>query len=203
MVIVIGLIMVGSVSLIYNAFSISLREHRQFGLLSSVGATKKQLKKALNYEARSVCILGIPLGILSGLLGIGITLRFIPLMARWYPWRGWGRDFSKISWAAVLAAVLIAWITVKLSRLDPGQKVKADLPHGSDVTFQPGYKIRNTKAGSRGLAGRLFGLEGCWRRKIIAGTGKNTVTHRSFSDPEHCPFRDGGILCPVSDCGGG
>ena len=40
MVIVIGLIMVGSVSLIYNAFSISLRARRQFGLLSSVGATK-------------------------------------------------------------------------------------------------------------------------------------------------------------------
>ena len=130
MVIVIGLIMVGSVSLIYNAFSISLRERtRQFGLLSSVGATKKQLKKALNYEARSVCILGIPLGILSGLLGIGITLRFIgPLMARWIHGEDGGEISLKISWAAVLAAVLIAWITVKLSVWIPARRLKQISP---------------------------------------------------------------------------
>ena len=90
-----------------------------------MGATKKQLKKALNYEARSVCILGIPLGILSGLLGIGITLRFIgPLMARWIHGEDGGEISLKISWAAVLAAVLIAWITVKLSVWIPARRLK-------------------------------------------------------------------------------
>lgn len=161
MVIVIGLIMVGSVSLIYNAFSISLRERtRQFGLLSSVGATKKQLKKALNYEARSVCILGIPLGILSGLLGIGITLRFIgPLMARWIHGEDGGEISLKISWAAVLAAVLIAWITVKLSVWIPARRLKQISPMEA-IRSSRDIKIRNTKVGSGGLAGKLFGLEG-------------------------------------------
>ena len=43
-----AVIMVGSVSLIYNSFSISLRERTaQFGLLASVGATRKQLRKSL------------------------------------------------------------------------------------------------------------------------------------------------------------
>ena len=50
--IVIGLIMFGSVSLIYNAFSISVSERtKQFGLLSSIGATKKQLRKMVLFEA--------------------------------------------------------------------------------------------------------------------------------------------------------
>lgn len=44
--IVIVLIMFGSVSLIYNAFSISVSERtKQFGLLSSIGATKRQLRQ--------------------------------------------------------------------------------------------------------------------------------------------------------------
>ena len=40
--VLIGLIMFGSVSLIYNSFSISVSERtKQFGILKSIGATKK------------------------------------------------------------------------------------------------------------------------------------------------------------------
>lgn len=50
-IIVIGLIMFGSIALIYNAFSISVAEHtKQFGLLSSIGATKKQLRRMVVTE---------------------------------------------------------------------------------------------------------------------------------------------------------
>ena len=76
--IVIGIIMAGAISLIYNAFSISLRERTvQFGLLSSMGATKKQLRRSLRYEALFVSCIGIPLGCIAGTVGIGITLHFI------------------------------------------------------------------------------------------------------------------------------
>ncbi|MDE6780711.1 MAG: FtsX-like permease family protein, partial [Ruminococcus sp.] len=76
--ILICLIMFGSISLIYNAFSISVSERtRQFGLLSSVGATKKQLRKMVLFEAFAVSIIGIPSGIIVGLTGIGITLMAI------------------------------------------------------------------------------------------------------------------------------
>lgn len=50
--ILIVIIGVGAVSLIYNAFSISLRERTtQFGLLSSIGATKRQLRRSMWQEA--------------------------------------------------------------------------------------------------------------------------------------------------------
>lgn len=71
------IIMVGSVSLIYNAFSISVSERtRHFGLLSSVGATKKQIRQSVYFEALSLAAIGIPLGLLFGYLGTAVTLRF-------------------------------------------------------------------------------------------------------------------------------
>src|SRR5699024_6396755 len=76
--IVIVLIMFGSVSLIYNAFSISVSERtKQFGLLSSIGATKKQLKHTVLLEAMAVSVIGIPIGIIVGIGGIGVTLMLI------------------------------------------------------------------------------------------------------------------------------
>ena len=78
LVILVAVIMVGSVSLIYNSFSISLRERTaQFGLLSSVGATRKQLRKSLRWEAFCVSAAGIPLGLLAGIMGSAVTLHFI------------------------------------------------------------------------------------------------------------------------------
>ena len=58
---------VGAVSLIYNAFAISLRERTvQFGLLASVGATKRQLSRSLRCEALIVSCVGIPVGCVAG-----------------------------------------------------------------------------------------------------------------------------------------
>ncbi len=70
-----GIIVVGSVSLIYNSFSISLSERtKQFGLLSCIGATKKQLRRAVYAEALFLGLPGIPIGVLCGYGGITVTL---------------------------------------------------------------------------------------------------------------------------------
>lgn len=69
------IILACSVSLIYNAFSISLTERaKDFGLLSSVGATKKQLRRSVYFEALALSIIGVPIGILCGFFGIAVTL---------------------------------------------------------------------------------------------------------------------------------
>ncbi len=70
-----SIIVVGSVSLIYNSFSISLSERtKQFGLLSCIGATKKQLRRAVYAEALFLALPGIPIGALFGYGGISLTL---------------------------------------------------------------------------------------------------------------------------------
>ena len=157
--IIIALIVFGSVSLIYNAFSISVSERtRQFGLLSSVGATKKQLRRMVLFEALAVSIVGIPLGILVGIGGIGITLLLI------------GDKFSSIvradipmrlcvSWQAVLIAAAIALITVLISAWIPSKRatrvsaVEA-IRQSMDIKVS-GRPVRTSK-----LAYKLFGLPG-------------------------------------------
>lgn len=114
-----------SIALVYNAFAISVSERtKQFGLLSSLGATKKQLRKMVRFEALAVSAVGIPLGILSGLLGIGITLQFV------------GQAFTEaiyqdgtdvvlhmvLSPMAILIASVCALITVLLSAWMPSRK---------------------------------------------------------------------------------
>ena len=161
--IIIALIVFGSVSLIYNAFSISVSERtRQFGLLSSVGATKKQLRRMVLFEALAVSAVGIPLGILVGIGGIGITLLLI------------GDKFSSIvradipmricvSWQAVVIAAVIALITVLISAWIPSKRatrvsaVEA-IRQSMDIKVS-GRPVRTSK-----LAYKLFGLPG-----VLAG----------------------------------
>jgi len=72
------IIIIGSVSLIYNAFAISVSERsRHLGMLSSVGATKKQKQNSVFFEGAIIGAISIPIGIIAGLVGIGITFQFI------------------------------------------------------------------------------------------------------------------------------
>ncbi|MCM3671326.1 FtsX-like permease family protein [Mesobacillus maritimus] len=76
--IIMGVIIIGSVALIYNAFAISVSERaRHLGMLSSVGATKKQKRNSVFFEGAVIGAISIPIGILAGLVGIGITFMFI------------------------------------------------------------------------------------------------------------------------------
>ena len=76
--IIMVVIIIGSVALIYNAFAISVSERaRHLGMLSSVGATKKQKRNSVFFEGAVIGAISIPIGILSGLTGIGITFTTI------------------------------------------------------------------------------------------------------------------------------
>lgn len=158
--IVIGLIVFGSVSLIYNAFSISVSERtKQFGLLSSIGATKKQLREMVFFEALAVAAIGIPIGIISGIGGIGITLKLI------------GNKFSFISgnsnvemrvcasWEAVLIAVVVALVTVLISAWIPSRRATKV---SAVEAIRQNADIRATKkpVKTSKLVYRLFGLPG-------------------------------------------
>ncbi len=63
------IIAVGAVSLIYNAFSISVSERaKEIGLLSSIGATRKDIRIIVYSEALLLGTAAIPLGISLGVL---------------------------------------------------------------------------------------------------------------------------------------
>lgn len=178
--IIIALIVFGSVSLIYNAFSISVSERtRQFGLLSSVGATKKQLRRMVLFEALAVSIVGIPLGILVGIGGIGITLlligdKFFSIVRVDIPMR------LCVSWQAVVIAAVIALVTVLISAWIPSKRatrvsaVEA-IRQSMDIKVS-GRPVRTSK-----LAYKLFGLPGVLAGKYYKRNRKNTEPPSSAS----------------------
>ncbi|WP_314588189.1 FtsX-like permease family protein [Paenibacillus terrigena] len=85
--IIMAVIMIGSVSLIYNAFAISVSERsRHLGMLASVGATKRQKRNSVLFEGVVIGLISIPIGILCGLAGIGITFWFMNSMIQGALW---------------------------------------------------------------------------------------------------------------------
>ena len=116
-VIVIALIMLGSVSVIYNAFAISATERKaQFGLLASVGATQKQIRKSVWLEGLTVGAIGIPLGIGLGIGGIGITLKLVQsLLLDLFNTPGQLALTLHVSPTLTLLAAVIAAVTLALS----------------------------------------------------------------------------------------
>lgn len=76
--IIMAVILIGSVALIYNAFAISVSERaRHLGMLSSVGATKKQKRNSVFFEGAVIGAISIPIGLLAGFGGISLTFVFI------------------------------------------------------------------------------------------------------------------------------
>lgn len=165
--ILIGLIMFGSVSLIYNAFSISISDRtRQFGLLSSIGATKKQIRKMVFAEASYVSIPGIILGIFSGILGIGITFYFVG--SKFYVVYGIEEISLKlvVSPASVICAAAIAYFTVLISAWIPSRR--ATRVTAMDAIRQSqDIRIRAKQVKTSPLTLKLFGLEGTLAQKYF------------------------------------
>ena len=120
--ILIAMIVFGSVSLIYNAFAISVSERtRQFGLLSSVGATRRQIRYMVGFEAFCVSVIGIPLGILLGLAGIGVTFLAVGERVKALTESGIPRRMH-VSWIALAIALAVAVVTVLLSAWIPSRR---------------------------------------------------------------------------------
>ncbi len=69
------IIVITSVFCIRNSFAISITEKtRQYGMLASVGATPKQIRKNVLFEGTILGLIGIPIGVLSGIFAVWILL---------------------------------------------------------------------------------------------------------------------------------
>ena len=113
-IIIISIIIVTSVFCIRNSFAIYITEKmKQYGMLASVGATSKQIKKNVFYEALILSVIAIPIGVLCGMLAVCIVLKVISAILA-ESLNGMIFVYS-IPWAAIGISVILAMITIFLS----------------------------------------------------------------------------------------
>lgn len=159
------IIAVASISLIYNAFSISVSERtKQFGLLSSIGATRKQLKNSVLFEAMVLCVAGIPLGVLSGLAGVYVTLKLTEdmlggLVDYMFGSVGPVAFEMKISPEAIALAAAAGLVTVLISAYIPARKA-LKMSAIDAIRQSADIQISAKKVKTGPFVRRLLGFEG-------------------------------------------
>lgn len=159
-VILILIIMVGSISLIYNAFAISVSERsKQFGMLSSVGATKKQKRDSVFFEGGVIGLISIPLGILAGLGGAAGVFYFInPLLIKVWS-HGFDLTFRVVvSAPAIAAAVVFSILTILISAYLPARRASKITPIEA-IRQSTEIKLSSKQVKTSKLTRKIFGFE--------------------------------------------
>lgn len=155
--IILSVISLGCIIVIYNSFAISVMERKkQFGLFSSIGATKSQIRKTVFFEALIISVIGIPLGILSAYIGIGIVILIMNnLLADMV-----NVDFKLCTYAIfIIIPILFMLITIFISAFIPAKKASKITPIEA-IRLNDDIKIKNKKLKTNKLVKKIFGLEG-------------------------------------------
>jgi putative ABC transport system permease protein len=148
---------------IYNTFSVIVSQRlRELAVMSAIGATPKQIKRALRYE-------GVVIGVLGSLLGllVGFVLTYVlglTLMALGIDLPGSG---AKIGLTNVISAILVGTVITVASVMIPARRAARTEPiealRAAAVERSPfsrGRIIASVLLVGGGIAGLLFGSGG-------------------------------------------
>ena len=124
MFLVVGFVMLvvvsASVFIIRNSFAISVTEKTKlYGMLASVGATPRQIRFSVFFEAAVLGLFGIPIGIL---LGVGVTAGLIGVCNALLKDILYGTELVfSVWWIAFVGAFLIGIVTLFFSALSSAE----------------------------------------------------------------------------------
>lgn len=176
-IVVFAVIFVSSFAMIYNSFALSVGEQIKYlGMLSSVGATRKQKKKTLYFEGAILGGIGIILGIALGLLTTFISqsamnAKIASIM------EGYNNNIkysTHISWWVLCLIVILAALTVFVSIISPVQK--AARITAIDAIRKTDEIKRKGKIRTPFIITKLFGFEGDIAFKNLRRNGRKSRT---------------------------
>lgn len=154
--VVIGIIILTSVFVIKNSFDIANQEKKKmYGMLSSIGATSKQIKKNVLHEGFILGLIGIPLGILSGIFADYILVIIINYIGNFNDVKF---VFSISIWPIILSIILGA-VTIYLSVVRAAKKSSKIAPIEA-IRNNNEIKINSKKIKSSKIVDKLFGVGG-------------------------------------------
>ncbi|PFP08894.1 ABC transporter permease [Bacillus thuringiensis] len=116
LIITISIVVIATIVVIYNAFQISVVERtRQFGLLRSIGATRKQIRQIVLREATFLAVIAIPIGIICSLIALtSLQFTFSLLMEN-----SKAVSIFHVDWNILLISSIITLLSVIASSLYP------------------------------------------------------------------------------------
>ena len=171
--IVIGIIVVTSVFVIRNSFSISATERaRQFGMLSSIGATPRQIRHSIVYEGLVIAAIGIPLGILLGIAAVAVLVVIVNTLLEGMV-EGMV-EFSMPFWIFPVT-IILSLVTILLSSLIPAIRT-AKMSAIDAIRGNQDIKIKAKKLRTSKLVQNVFGIGGVIADKNLKRSRKKYRT---------------------------
>ncbi len=155
--IILFLLSIGCIIVIYNSFAISTMERKKsFGLYISLGATPKQIKYTVFYEAFLVGIIGIVLGILGAFFGIYVVIQILDYLIG--PTYGMHLVFyiePLFIYIPIIFMIFVVFFSAFVPALRSSKVTAISLIRENEDIKIPKKKIRTPK-----FIEKLFGIEG-------------------------------------------
>ena len=160
-IIVILILMFTSIFVIRNSFRISVTERtKQLGMLASIGATSKQIKKSVLYEGFILGAIAIPLGIIVGIIAIAIVISVVSTMLATTSFLEEGVTLQfTVSIPAIIVTVIASIITIYLSCISPARKAAKIAPIDA-IRESNDVKIKNKTVKTSRFTKKMMGIEG-------------------------------------------
>jgi putative ABC transport system permease protein len=166
--IIIGIVVISTIAVIYNSFQISVVERiKQFGLLRAIGTTPKQIRTIVLREATVLALIGIPLGLLFGIIAMySISFAFKLI--------GGDSVFvmkTVISPMVLAISVGVGLVSIYLSALLPAHFAGKISPLVA-INSRNSITKEKIKRRKNRLAQKIFGFEGALASKNIKRSRK-------------------------------
>lgn len=167
------IIILTSVYCIKNSFNISITEKiRQYGMLASVGATRRQIKSSVKTEAAMLGVVGIPVGTMSGILASLVLVKVVNTLSA--GWLNFALSFHT-SLPALILAVILSIATIYFSATGSARRAAKVTPLEA-IRNTKEIKIKSSKLKTPAIIGRIWGIGGVISYKNIKRNNKKYRT---------------------------
>lgn len=167
------IIILTSVYCIKNSFNISITEKiRQYGMLASVGATRRQIKSSVKTEAAMLGVVGIPVGTMSGILASLVLVKVVNALSA--SWLNFALSFHT-SLSALILAVILSIATIYFSATGSARRAAKVTPLEA-IRNTKEIKIKSSKLKTPAIIGRIWGIGGVISYKNIKRNNKKYRT---------------------------
>ena len=153
-------VIASSVFIIRNSFAISITEKTKlYGMLASMGATRRQIRKNVYFEGLILGLIGIPLGLLLGVGGTAALVATVNNVLK--EDLGSMRFVLSVPLLAVCAAIVLGALTIFLSVLSSAQRAARISPieairSSTDIKISGKKKNKNKTYKTPGIILSLF-----------------------------------------------